>query len=604
MKKILGISAFYHDSAAAVCIDGKIVCAAQEERFTRIKNDASFPTQSIAFCLEFTKLNFNDFDSIVFYDKPLLKFERILETYYQVAPKGIFSFFKSIPIWFNEKLFIKQNISKALNEIQFFDKKKTPILFTEHHLSHAASSFFTSPFHESAILTIDGVGEWATVSISKGKNNSIELIKEMHFPHSVGLLYSSFTYFLGFKVNSGEYKMMGLAPYGNPLDPETIAFEQKIKSHLITIFEDGSILMNQDYFSYTHQLKMIDVKKWEHLLGLKKRIEESEILSSHCNLAFAIQKVTEEIVLLLAKHAKDICNSDNLCLAGGVALNCVANGKIQKEQIFKDIYIQAASGDAGGAIGAALSAYYIYGNNKRENPLPFSPYLGPKFLNNSEIFALNNSQVSIVESIENEEAFLNHVSKLILNNKVIAWFQGEMEFGPRALGNRSIIANPSHPDMQTIINLKVKKREAFRPFAPVVLEEDAHLYFDSNQPSPVMLMVYQLKNQLKKTLPANFHTLSVFDQLKTPRSEFQSITHVDFSARVQTVSDKDNTLFYKLLKAVKLQTGHGMLINTSMNLRGEPMVCSPEDAYRFFTSTEIDYLVINQLIFSKLKNEK
>ncbi|MDP2175685.1 MAG: carbamoyltransferase N-terminal domain-containing protein [Bacteroidota bacterium] len=597
----LGISAYFHDSSAAICKDGIIIAAVQEERLSRIKNDASFPIQAIKCCLKKCNIKISDIDAIVFYDKPMLKFERILETYYHVAPKGFLSFLKSIPIWFDQKLFIKQNIYKSLLEIEYFDKKNTPILFTEHHLSHAASSFFTSPFEKSAILTVDGVGEWATASLGIGDGNQISFLKELHFPDSVGLLYSSFTYFLGFKVNSGEYKMMGLAPFGDPEMAETIHFENLIRTEILNIHENGSIKLNQSYFKYLTSLKMIHIKRWEKLFQLKLRNADSDINQSHCNLAFAIQKITEEIVLKMAQHLAEITQCENICLAGGVALNCVSNGKLQKAQIFKSIYIQAAAGDAGGAIGAALAGYHIFFNKPRKTLPFFNPYLGPSFSQNNLIENLNDSNLSSIEVYDNKTLICKKTAQFIQEGKVVAWFQGEMEFGPRALGNRSIIANPSFPNMQNIINLKIKKREAFRPFAPAVLEEDAANYFNMHFSSPYMLMVSDIKETLRINIKKE-KEISIIDKLNTPRSEFQSITHVDFSARVQTVSQENNPLFYELLNHVKLQTGHGMLINTSMNVRGEPMVCSPEEAYQFFKKTKVDVLVIENYIF--IKHEK
>ncbi len=598
MKIIIGISAFYHDSAAAIIKDGIVIAAAQEERFSRIKNDANFPFLALKSCLKETNLELKDIDAVVFYDKPMLKFERLLETYYHIAPKGLFSFLKSMPIWFNEKLFIKKNIEKQLLLIGNFNKEQTPILFSEHHLSHAASCFFTSPFSESAILTVDGVGEWATASLAIGKNNEITTLKELHFPASLGLLYSSFTFFLGFKVNSGEYKMMGLAPYGNVNSDQTQAFIEKIKTTLVVIHEDGSLQLNPKYFDYLGGLKMIKTPSWEKLFGIKKRNPESEIAAEHCNMAFAAQYICEEILIKMAKHCKTITNQKNLCLSGGVALNCVANGKLKALNIFENIFIQPAAGDSGAAIGAAMLAYHQY---FKQDFLPkphFNPYLGPQFKTElKEILNLNNPQFSKAETSPNFEDLTQIIAHYLFDNKVVAWFQGRMEFGPRALGNRSILANPLGPNMQTTLNLKIKKREAFRPFAPAVLEEDAPVYFKNTCQSPYMLFVDQVKPAFlfeQKTSTSN-----IFERLNQKRSVFQSITHVDGSARVQTVSEENNPKFYALLTDFKKLSSHGMLINTSFNVRGEPIVCSPQDAYNCFINTEIDCLVIENIIFMK-----
>lgn len=597
MKIILGISAYYHDSAAAIVKDGEVIAAAQEERFSRIKNDANFPFLALKSCLKETNLELKDIDAVVFYDKPMLKFERLLETYYHIAPKGLISFLKAMPIWFNEKLFIKKNIQKQLLEIGNFEKQ-TPILFSEHHLSHAASCFFTSPFSESAILTVDGVGEWATASFSVGKNNEIITLKELHFPASVGLLYSSFTYFLGFKVNSGEYKMMGLAPYGDANSEQTQLFIEKTIATLIIIHEDGSLQLNPKYFDYLGGLKMINTAAWEKLFGIKKRNPEAEITAEHCNMAFAAQFICEDILIKMAKHCKTITNQKNLCLSGGVALNCVANGKLKALNIFENIFIQPAAGDSGAAIGAALLVYYQYFNQDFYPQLHFNPYLGPKYDTQiTEIMELNDLSISTVVAVDDFDELTQIVAKKIHKNKVVAWFQGRMEFGPRALGNRSILANPMDENMQTTLNLKIKKREAFRPFAPAVLEEDAPLYFSNTKQSPYMLFVDQVNPAF--LLEQGNKPDNIFERLNQKRSIFQSITHVDGSARVQTVSEENNPKFYALLKAFKNLSGHGMLINTSFNVRGEPIVCSPQDAYNCFVNTEIDCLVIENIIFTK-----
>ncbi|MES1220083.1 MAG: carbamoyltransferase N-terminal domain-containing protein, partial [Bacteroidota bacterium] len=530
---ILGISAYYHDSAAAIITDGNIIAAAQEERFSRIKNDKNFPSSSIKFCLSEADKSIDDLDAVVFYDKSFLKFERLIETYYAFAPKGILSFYKSIPAWISEKIFIKKNIRKELKKIEKFNSKKINLLFSEHHLSHAASAFFPSGFKDAAILTIDGVGEWATTTICKGSGNSIEILKEMKFPHSVGLLYSAFTYYLGFTVNSDEYKLMGLAPYGNPDSDETKHFSELIKKNIVEIYEDGSVFLNQDYFKYAYGLKMTDNKKLEKLFGFPKRKHDDEFTQQHINLAYAIQKVTEEIVLKLAEHAKSITGCSNLCMAGGVALNCVANGKLSKEKLFNSIFIQPAAGDAGGALGAALAAYHIHFNK----PLEISDnsdkmnctYLGPSFTSD-EIIALLKKQKVVYKEFAGTDDLYSETAKLLFAGNVIGWFQGRMEFGPRALGNRSILANAAFPDMQRTLNLKIKFREGFRPFAPAVTKEDADKYFEIDAPSPYMLLVFNLKKDKLRTLPDNYNSFTLYEKLYYSRSNLQAITHVDGSA--------------------------------------------------------------------------
>lgn len=605
MKKILGISAFYHDSAAAITIDGEIIAAAQEERFTRKKHTEEFPVNAIKYCMEETGLSINELDAVVFYDKPLLKFERLLETYYAFAPRGLRQFVISIPVWLKEKMFLKKLIMEGLNEVECLDKKKLKLLFPEHHMSHAASAFYPSPFQESAILTIDGVGEWATATIARGEGNKIKIIKEMRFPHSVGLLYSAFTYFLGFRVNSGEYKLMGLAPYGNPNSKQTEEFINLIKSNIVDIKEDGSIWLNQAYFDYATGLKMINEYKWEKLFGFKTVQPDGEIEQKHCNLAYSIQKVTEEIVYKMAKEAKKLTNSEYLCMAGGVALNCVANGKLLKQNIFKDIYIQPAAGDAGGALGAALTAHYMYYENLREQPnYPDSmkgSYLGPSFSDKETIIALRKHK-AVYNNFENFDELCENVAEVLRNGNIVAWFQGRMEFGPRALGNRSILADARNREMQKKLNLKIKYREGFRPFAPSVLAECSNDYFDLNSNSPYMLFVADVKNSRRKSIPENYFELPLWERLYIERSDLQAITHLDFSARVQTVHKETNERYWKLIKKFKEKTGYGVVVNTSFNVRGEPVVCSPEDAYKCFMRTELDYLVINNFLLDK-KNQ-
>ncbi|MEO0038079.1 MAG: hypothetical protein RIQ59_1290 [Bacteroidota bacterium] len=600
-KKILGISAYYHDSAAVLLIDGEIIAAAQEERFTRIKHTEEFPTNAIKYCLEESGLSINDIDAVVYYEKPLLKFERLLQTYYSLAPSGIVSFLKAIPVWLGGKLFIKKRIREALREIEYYDKKKLNLLFSSHHLSHAASSFFCSNYEKAAILTIDGVGEWSTISIGVGEGNSIKMIKEMTFPHSVGLLYSSFTYYLGFKVNSGEYKLMGLAPYGNKNSDQTKLFIELIKSKLIDIKEDGSIWMDQEYFNYASGLQMIKEGKWESLFGIKKRLESDEILQVHCDLAFAIQFVTEEIVIGLAQEAKKITGLNYLTMSGGVALNCVANAKLLEQKIFNEVYVQPASGDSGGALGAALAVHYMYYNqsrNSKELDILKGSYLGPSY-SNKEIVIMAKKNKAVFKIFSSRDELSKEVAELICKDKIVGWFQGRMEFGPRALGNRSILANPANEEMQKKLNLKIKNREGFRPFAPSVLAEDYTNYFDIDIKSPYMLFTAILKENYRKKLPENFDKLSLWDKLYESRSCFPAITHLDFSARIQTVEKNTNPLFYNLLEKVKDTMGHGILVNTSFNVRGEPIVCSPQDAYNCFMRTEMDYLVIDDFLFEK-----
>lgn len=602
MKKILGISAFYHDSAAAITVGGVIIAAAQEERFTRDKHTPDFPVQAIKYCLEEAGLEIDELDAIVFYDKPLLKFERLLETYYAFAPKGLASFLKAIPVWLNEKLFLKKLIYDGLKEVGNYDKSKVTILFPEHHLSHAASAYFPSNFNHSAILTIDGVGEWCTASIGLGEGNKIKIIKELNFPHSVGLLYSAFTYYLGFTVNSGEYKLMGLAPYGNPESEETAKFVELIKKYLVDIKADGSIWLNQDYFNYATGLRMTKDDKWKAIFGFPRREPEADLEQKHCNLALAIQQVTEEIVIKLAKEAKAITGSDNLCMAGGVALNCVANGKLLRENIFKNIYIQPAAGDAGGALGAALAVSFMYFNEERVLPEKFDlmkgSYLGPDF-SDKEINSMNKRVKANFKFYDNFNELTNHVAEKIADGAVVGWFQGRMEFGPRALGNRSILGDARNPEMQKKLNLKIKYREGFRPFAPSVLAEDAQEYFDLDTDSPYMLIVSPVKESRRKPLPTDYFKLDLWDRLYHQRSDLQSITHLDFSARIQTVHKETNPRYWELIHSFKQKTGYSLLVNTSFNVRGEPIVCTPYDAFRCFMSTEMDYLVINNFVYAK-----
>ncbi|MDR1783965.1 MAG: carbamoyltransferase, partial [Dysgonamonadaceae bacterium] len=593
---------YYHDSAAALAVDGNIVAAAQEERFTREKHTPDFPENAVRYCLDEAGLTIDELDAVVFYDKPLLKFERLLQTYYAFAPKGLLSFLKAIPVWLDEKLFLKKKLFDGLKTVGKYEKSKVKLLFPEHHLSHAASAFYPSPYEKSAILTIDGVGEWCTASIGLGDASKITILKEMDFPHSVGLLYSAFTYYTGFTVNSGEYKLMGLAPYGNPKAKETEEYINIIKTKLIDIKNDGSIWLNQDYFDYATGLRMVSDRKWEKLFGFKARDPEALIEQKHCNLALAIQIVTEEIVLKMAREAQRLTGSENLCLAGGTALNCVANGKILKEKIFKSIYIQPAAGDAGGALGAALAAYYMYFDSERKtdgiHDSMSGAYLGPCY-SETEIMSMNKKTKAVFKKYDDFKELTRIVAEKLAEGNVVGWFQGRMEFGPRALGNRSILGDARNHEMQKKLNLKIKYREGFRPFAPSVLDSDNSEYFDIDADSPYMLLVAPVKASRRSPLPDDYYNLPLMDRLYYRRSDVQSITHLDFSARVQTVHRATNQRFYDLIEEFKRQTGYGLVVNTSFNVRGEPIVCTPYDAYRCFMSTEMDYLVVGDFVYCK-----
>lgn len=599
---ILGISAFYHDSAAAVICDGKIIAAAQEERFTRIKHDPAFPANAVSFCLSFAGLKADELDYLVFYEKPFLKFERLLETYYAFAPRGLSSFVKAMPAWLKEKLFLKRIILKELKKSGHTFPGKIQILFPEHHLSHAASAFYPSPFTEAAIISLDGVGEWATAGIFRGNSNRLEVLKETCFPHSTGLLYSAFTYFLGFTVNSGEYKLMGLSPYGNHGSERVKSYISTIRSELVEIFDDGSIRLNQEYFSYASGLKMIREKKWKKLFGFPRRKPESEIEQQHCDLALAIQEITNEIVLKMAIEAKRLCGSDNLCMAGGVALNCVANGKLKESGIFKNIYIQPASGDAGGAIGAALAAYYIYkGENRNPDSLHDSmqgAFLGPEFSDDEIIFSVKKYN-AVFARFDDFDSLAIKTAELLAGGNICGWFQGRMEFGPRALGNRSILADARNPEMQKKLNLKIKFREGFRPFAPAVLEEYKSEYFETDTASPYMLFTAGVRKSRRNPLPDNYNELPMMDRLYLKRSDIPSVTHTDFSARLQTVHRETNDRFWTLISKFRELTGYGLVVNTSFNVRGEPIVCTAEEAYACFMRTEMDYLVMGNCLFEK-----
>lgn len=628
---ILGISAYYHDSAAALVRDGEIIAAAQEERFTRKKHDHEFPEHAIKSCLQQAGISAADLDYVAFYDKPFLKFERILETYLYYAPLGIKSFLKAMPLWMKKKLWIKVLIEEEMMDF------KGEILFPEHHLSHAASAFYPSPYPDAAIITVDGVGEWTTTSIAYGQDNRIDLLKEIHFPHSLGMLYSAFTYYTGFRVNSGEYKVMGLAPYGEP------GYVQTILDHLIDVKEDGSFRLNMDYFNYAAGLTMTN-KKFDKLFGGPPRAKEYDLTQRDMDLARSVQDVVEEVMLRMARYARKETNSDYLCLAGGVALNCVANGKILRENIFKDIWIQPAAGDAGGALGAALAVWFGHlgklritnyelhksiadrqlaiGNepigsienressiqdheknpkSKVQNPKSYDKqkgsYLGLQFSNEDiSRFLVDNS---IPNQKYEDDVLFRKVAELLAEERVIGWFQGPMEFGPRALGSRSILGDARSPKMQREMNLKIKFRESFRPFAPAVLAEEVENYFEIDRPSPYMLLVADVKKGLQRKMTVEEEKLSGIDKLNVARSEIPAITHVDYSARIQTVHRETNPGFHRLLSEFHRITGCPVLINTSFNVRGEPIVCTPEDAYKCFMRTNMDYLVLGNYLLDK-----
>ena len=594
MKNILGISAFYHDSAATLIQDGKIIAAAQEERFSRIKHDERFPKHAIKYVLEEGKIELNQIDYVVFFEKPFLKFERLLETYLAFAPKGFKSFSLAMPIWLREKLFQKKYLFDLLQELDgnFKDIKK--IKFSEHHYSHAASAFYPSPFDEAIILTLDGVGEWATTTVAHGKDNQITMLKEIHFPHSLGLLYSAFTYYTGFKVNSGEYKVMGLAPYGKPI------YKELILNNLINLKEDGSFRLNMNYFNFATGLTMTN-KKFNDLFGQPARKKEDELLTQfHMDIASSIQAVTEEVVLRLTKDIAKEYNVKNLCMAGGVALNCVANGKILKNKVFENIWVQPAAGDAGGSLGAALAYWYQELNNKRSVNLEDSmngSYLGPKYENNIIEKELKLLKAEFKKLSEDE--IIDLLAKELSEEKTVGWFQGRMEFGPRALGGRSILADPRSAKMQKELNLKVKFRESFRPFAPSILAEEVGNWFEMNEPSPYMLLVANIKKENQIAMSSNQENLFGIEKLNIKRSNIPAVTHVDYSARIQTVHKKTNPRYHKLIKKFNELTKCPILVNTSFNIRGEPIVSSVEDAFRCFMGTNLDILVIEDFILFK-----
>jgi carbamoyltransferase len=593
--RILGLSAFYHDSAAAVVVDGIVTAAAQEERFTRKKHDASFPSRAIAYCLGQNRCSLADFDAVVFYEKPLIKFERLLETYLSFAPRGFASFRTAMPVWLREKLFQKRMLTNELSKLAPAFDAKSNLLFSEHHLSHAASAFYPSPYREAAILTMDGVGEWSTTSLAVGQGSTIKQLQDIHFPHSIGLLYSAFTYYLGFKVNSGEYKVMGLAPYGTP------KYARAILDSIIDVKPDGSFRLAQEYFDYCTGLTMTNAR-FGSLFGQPVRDASEQLTQFHMDMAASIQAVTEEVVVKLARSARKLTGQHNLCLAGGVALNCVANGKILREGIFDNIWIQPASGDAGGALGAALVGYHTYFRQPRVpcktgGDAMQGSYLGPSFDNSYIESRLVNCGAKFATL--SDGALLEATAEALAEGKAVGWMQGRMEYGPRALGARSILGDPRSASMQKNLNLKVKYRESFRPFAPSVLREEVRAWFELDADSPYMLLVAPVRSQRRRVMSEEENALFGIDKLNVPRSEIPAVTHVDYSARVQTVHKGTNPIYHALISRFRDLTGCPVLINTSFNVRGEPIVCTPEDAFLCFMGTEIDVLAIGNCFLRK-----
>ncbi|MGD8330045.1 MAG: carbamoyltransferase [Acidobacteriota bacterium] len=641
---VLGISAYYHDSAAVLLVDGDIVAAAHEERFTRTKHDAGFPSHAVRYVLEEGGVGMLDLEALAFYDKPYLKFERLLETYHAFAPRGLPSFVHAMPVWMKEKLFMKRMLWEELAGVEAARRgqsaaelevgellprgQRPPLLFPEHHLSHAASAFYPSPFERAAILTMDGVGEWATTTIGCGDDRGVHILRELHFPHSIGLLYSAFTYYCGFRVNSGEYKLMGLAPYGESGSQEVARIRELILEELIDLRDDGSLLLNMRYFDFATGLRMCADSEWQRLFGIAKREPESDISQPYMNLALAIQEVTEEIVLRLGRTTREITGIPELVMAGGVALNCVANGKLLRERIFDDIWIQPAAGDAGGALGAAYAAYHLWKGAPRLAAATVKPetaaapggiepsaqphlcggrlpadrmkgsLLGPAY-GEADIARVRRRYDAPAECIDDFDQLCERVAALLDHGNVVGWFQGRMEWGPRALGNRSILGDPRRADTQKTLNLKIKYREGFRPFAPSVLMEESPSYFELDEASPYMLLVAPVRTERRLPLPEGATGLAMLDRLYRPRSDVPAITHVDYSARIQTVHRETNERYWKLIDAFRRRTGCGLVVNTSFNVRGEPIVCTPDDAYRCFMRTEMDYLVIANWLFSK-----
>jgi len=599
--KILGISAFYHDAAAALLDDGEIVAAAQEERFTRRKHDPAFPANAIRYCLDDSGTAFADLEAVAFYDKPFLKFERLLETYYAFAPRGLRSFLAAMPVWIKEKLLLKRLLLEELSRLAGHKVDEVKLLFPEHHLSHAASAFFPSPFAEAAILTIDGVGEWATASICHGRDNGIEILRELRFPHSVGLLYSAFTSYLGFRVNSGEYKLMGLAPYGDPTSARTRRYEALILEQMVDVAADGSLWLDQGYFDYATGLRMANEPAWEQLFGLPRREAESDLGQEHCDLALAIQRVTERVVFAMATEAKKLTGSANLCLAGGVALNCVANGKLLRSGIVGGLWIQPAAGDAGGALGAALCAHHI-GRGKPRAAAGADrmrgAYLGPE-PDEADIRRVVGRYHAVGRRFADFDVLCAKAAELLDAGRILGWVRGRMEWGPRALGGRSIVADPRNPEIQRKLNLKIKYRESFRPFAPSVLAEECANYFELGEPSPYMLLIADVQPARRRPLPPDYHALPLRDKLYHQRSDIPAVTHLDYSARIQTVHRETNPDYWRLIDAFRQRTGCGLVVNTSFNVRGEPIVCTPLDAYRCFMRTEMDALIVGDWLFEK-----
>ncbi len=597
---ILGISAFYHDSAACLLKDGEIIAAAQEERFTRKKHDAGFPVHAIQYCLREAGIAAKDIDNVVFYEKPFVKFERLLETYLAFAPKGFKSFAKAMPVWIKDKLFQKSALIKELKStLDDSVDWRERLLFSEHHLSHAASAYYPSPFDSAAVLTLDGVGEWTTTSLAIGKGSDLQVVKEIHFPHSLGLLYSAFTYYTGFKVNSGEYKVMGLAPYGEP------RYADLIREKLITVADDGSFQLDMSYFDYATGLTMTN-KKFDALFGGPPRTSETELTQREMDLAASIQKVTEDIVLELARGIARETGEGNLCLAGGVALNCVANGILLREKIFDNIWIQPAAGDAGGALGAALSTWYLHHNNERlastERDAMKGAYLGPEFTDTEIEAELNVCGAEFKKLSEAE--MIEEVASALADEKAVGWMQGRMEFGPRALGGRSIIGDPRSPHMQKQLNLKVKYRESFRPFAPSVLREDVGEWFENESDSPYMLLVADIQNEKRRAMTEEEESLFGIDKLNVPRSAVPAITHVDYSARIQTVHADTNPKYHAVISKFKEKTGCSLVVNTSFNVRGEPIICTPTDAFKCFMGTEMDVLAVGNYVLYKEQQDE
>ncbi len=592
--RILGVSAFYHDSAAALIEDGKVIAAAQEERFTRKKHDDRFPENAIQFCLDEAGISLSEIDFVTFYDKPFLKFERLLETYLAFAPVGFRSFKMAIPVWLKEKLFQKDLLRKKFKAFDENFDWQNKLLFSEHHQSHAASAFFPSPFEEAVVLTMDGVGEWATTSVAIGRGSDMKMIREIHFPHSLGLLYSAFTYYTGFKVNSGEYKVMGLAPYGEPV------YKDLILEKLMDVKEDGSFRLDQQYFNYCTGLTMTN-RRFDELFGGPPRREGELLTQKHMDLAASVQAVTEEIVLRLTRSLAEEFGIENLCLAGGVALNCVANGKVLRDSAFKNVWVQPAAGDAGGALGAALNAYYLYQQKPRSLNGAMDgmkgSYLGPE-LPQAEIES-RLTACGAKLTVHADDEIIDITAQALADGKAVGWFQGRMEFGPRALGGRSIIADPRSPEMQKTLNLRVKYRESFRPFAPSVLREDVSDWFDIDADSPYMLMVAPVAESHRRRMTDEENALFGIDKLNVPRSDIPAVTHVDYSARIQTVHAETNPRYHALISAFKKKTGCPVVVNTSFNVRGEPIVCSPEDAFRCFMGSEIEVLVCGNCYLKK-----